>query len=696
MAGTYTWTYGYNTYTGQQEWIRHPEVGNLPSERQTTVYGEGNLPQKTTAGAVTLVNATSHDVFSRPVRTEFGTLGKKVYKSQVYDEFTGRLTRQTTDRDLAPQRIDDATYAYDDAGHITGITTASGQDAGKTVDTQCFTNDALGRLTQAWTAKTDCSTQPSASTVGGPDAYWQSFKYDAVGNRIEQTDHGTGALAGSDATTIYTHNNPTTGLPHAVQTATVTGGANNGRTSTFAYDAAGNTTKRTIGATTQNLTWDDEGHLATLTESGKATSYQYDADGNRLIAKDADGTQTLTLPGGNELTFKPNGTKEGTRYYTHEGQTVAVRTSSGFSFLLPDHQGTTMAAVAMTTLAVTRRKQLPFGEMRSQQTETIPGTRGFVGGTPDPTGLTHLGAREYDPALGRFLSVDPINDIEDPAQMNAYSYAHNSPITLSDPSGLKYFEGDNTGGVQVAPKVPKATKTPTGTINCYTGNMSASCASQQPNHNSPAGRARSRELAAAIDAPKYCYGGSQSASCTWNTAKKTAKRQASTEDMLKKAQAAQAERRKKDGVFGWVKKGISSAHNFMQENSKTLGWVGVALGAVAMVTPVGWAAAALTVAGLALATATTADACFSKQWGSCALGVIGLATAGGAVALSSASKSLLRAAESSNLTFGQQLKYSAIAGAARGVARVNEVYSVNLAVIATMTGGNLASSRGEY
>ncbi|WSB27164.1 RHS repeat protein [Streptomyces sp. NBC_01788] len=447
MAGTHTWTYGYNIYTGQQEWIRHPAVGNLPSERQTTVYGEGNLPQKTTAGAVTLVNATSHDVFSRPVRTEFGTLGKKVYKTQVYDAFTGRLTRQTTDRDLAPQRIDDVSYAYDDAGNITGITTASGQDAGRTVDTQCFTNNPLGQLTEAWTAKIDCSTQPSASTVGGPDAYWQSFKYDVVGNRTEQTDHGTGALVGSDATTSYTHNTPTTGLPHAVQTATVKGGANNGRTSTFVYDAAGNTTKRTIGATTQNLTWDDEGHLATLTENGKTTSYQYDSDGNRFIAKDADGTQTLTLPGGNELKIKPNGTKEGVRYYTHEGQTVAVRTSSGFSFLLPDHQGTAMAAVAMTTLAVTRRKQLPFGEIRSQQAETIPGTRGFVGGTTDPTGLTHLGAREYDPALGRFLSVDPINDIDDPAQMNAYSYAHNKPVTYSDPDGKRIFEGDSGGWI---------------------------------------------------------------------------------------------------------------------------------------------------------------------------------------------------------------------------------------------------------
>lgn len=121
------------------------------------------------------------------------------------------------------------------------------------VDTQCFTDDALGRLTEAWTAKTDCSSKPSASTVGGPDAYWQTFKYDPVGNRTQQTDHGTGALAGADATTTYAHNNPNTGLPHAVQTAAVTGGPQGGQKSTFKYDAAGNTTKRTIGATTQDL-----------------------------------------------------------------------------------------------------------------------------------------------------------------------------------------------------------------------------------------------------------------------------------------------------------------------------------------------------------------------------------------------------------------------------------------------------------
>ncbi|MFD3480837.1 hypothetical protein [Streptomyces sp. NPDC058695] len=51
----------------------------------------------------------------------------------------------------------------------------------------------------------------------------------------------------------------------------------------------------------------------------------------------------------------------------------------------------------MATLAVSRRNQLPFRELRAEQADTIPGTRGYVGGTTDPTGLTHFGARKYDP-----------------------------------------------------------------------------------------------------------------------------------------------------------------------------------------------------------------------------------------------------------------------------------------------------------
>jgi len=64
----------------------------------------------------------------------------------------------------------------------------------------------------------------------------------------------------------------------------------------------------------------------------------------------------------------------------------------------------------------------------------------------DPTGLTHLGAREYDPAIGRFISADPIVDPHDPQQMQGYAYAENSPITGSDPTGLRNCTGPRDCG----------------------------------------------------------------------------------------------------------------------------------------------------------------------------------------------------------------------------------------------------------
>jgi hypothetical protein len=42
----------------------------------------------------------------------------------------------------------------------------------------------------------------------------------------------------------------------------------------------------------------------------------------------------------------------------------------------------------------------------------------------------------YDPVLGRFISVDPVMDLSDPQQWNAYSYSNGNPLTWSDPTGM--------------------------------------------------------------------------------------------------------------------------------------------------------------------------------------------------------------------------------------------------------------------
>ncbi|MFJ3231223.1 ricin-type beta-trefoil lectin domain protein [Streptomyces sp. NPDC086787] len=176
---------------------------------------------------------------------------------------------------------------------------------------------------------------------------------------------------------------------------------------------------------------------------GGNTDYVYDAEGNRLLERTRTGS-TLFL-GETQITTDATGKAvRATRAYSNDAAPTVVRTTSGsatghkLSVLLGDQHGSSDIAVELGAgQTVTRRAFKPFGELRGAKPGAWPDRRGFVGGVDDAsTGLTHLGAREYDSALGRFISADPVFDIGDPLQMNGYAYARNNPVNRSDPSGL--------------------------------------------------------------------------------------------------------------------------------------------------------------------------------------------------------------------------------------------------------------------
>lgn len=67
---------------------------------------------------------------------------------------------------------------------------------------------------------------------------------------------------------------------------------------------------------------------------------------------------------------------------------------------------------------------------------------GFAGGLYDPmTGLTHFGRREYLASFGRWTTKEPLRF---EGGLNAYAYAANDPVNVSDPSGLAPLR-NNTG-----------------------------------------------------------------------------------------------------------------------------------------------------------------------------------------------------------------------------------------------------------
>jgi RHS repeat-associated protein len=88
----------------------------------------------------------------------------------------------------------------------------------------------------------------------------------------------------------------------------------------------------------------------------------------------------------------------------------------------------------------------PFGTGRGATTGVWPDDKGFLGMSADAgTGLTHIGAREYDPSTGQFISVDPLLQLDLHQTLNGYSYGMQNPATHPDPSGMGIACGTGNG-----------------------------------------------------------------------------------------------------------------------------------------------------------------------------------------------------------------------------------------------------------
>jgi RHS repeat-associated protein len=201
------------------------------------------------------------------------------------------------------------------------------------------------------------------------------------------------------------------------------------------------------------LVYDPENQLILLSEAGKLVEeYGYAADGTRLWKRIdqsstnvqvwigniyeekggkvlfhvfAGGQQICTFEAGSFLDGGSDSSKVG--YYYNEDN---LNSSSALS-----SSGGSQQQVNV---------YYPFG--RTQYTTSQPGTfqvsRQFTGQVKDDeTGLYYYGSpgsygRYYDPELGRFIQADTlIPDLSNPQSYNRYSYAMNSPLVYTDPTG---------------------------------------------------------------------------------------------------------------------------------------------------------------------------------------------------------------------------------------------------------------------
>ena len=439
LAGSYQDNIRYNE-DGTVQSVSYPAAGKLPAESITPTYDEILRPKTLSgSGGLKYITDTVYSFTGKPLEYTYqATDGKGTQVTNIYEWGTQRLSNSRVDRQDIPGTDRSATYAYDQSGNILSISDVSRDGT----DNQCFTYDYLARITEAWTQNTTtCAGAPSASLLGGPAPYWASYTYDLTGNRKSETDHDPSGDAAKDVERTYTYPAAKAPQPHTLTQVEVTG-PNATSVDSFGYDEAGNTITRTVGGDEQTLTWASDNLLGKVTSpdgSGgtSTTSYVYDADGNRLLSRTGSST-TLFLTNTEVTLAKGAETSKATRYYDLGGGNQAIRTDDNtLSFLIGDHHGTSELAVKADDLSMQQQRSMPFGDVRGKKPSTWPGDKGFVGGTKDTTtGLTHLGARDYDPATGRFLSVDPLAQTDDPQSLNGYAYSENSPVTSADPTGL--------------------------------------------------------------------------------------------------------------------------------------------------------------------------------------------------------------------------------------------------------------------
>ncbi|WP_328787994.1 MULTISPECIES: ricin-type beta-trefoil lectin domain protein [unclassified Streptomyces] len=279
LAGTYAYTTTY-TSTGKVQSTTVPATpGGLAAEKLITRYNEEGAPT-TMSGLSWYTAETVFSPFGEVLRTASGKAPHRVWTTSFYDPTTGRVTDTSADRETTgPNRINARSYKYDTSGKITSVTD---RQSGGRVDRQCYTYNTLGQLTKAWTGKTENCTGPSLSDVTpGPDGdgYWQEYEFDAIGNRTKLINRDL-TNAALDDTTTYAYGVQVTGNgglppvkthPHALTEAKQTTKSQNSTVtslSTYGYDSAGNTTRRTIDGDTQILNWDRRNKLASASSPG--------------------------------------------------------------------------------------------------------------------------------------------------------------------------------------------------------------------------------------------------------------------------------------------------------------------------------------------------------------------------------------------------------------------------------------------
>ena len=118
----------------------------------------------------------------------------------------------------------------------------------------------------------------------------------------------------------------------------------------------------------------------------------------------------------------------------------SARSMSSTHYYLQDHQGNNRVVLNQNGTVEEVNHYYPFGGLFASSTHVQPYKyNGKELDTKNGLNWYDYGARHYDPALGRFTTIDPM--AEKYYSMSAYAYCGNNPVKYIDPDGKKIVVG---------------------------------------------------------------------------------------------------------------------------------------------------------------------------------------------------------------------------------------------------------------
>ncbi|MBD1372701.1 DNRLRE domain-containing protein [Hazenella sp. IB182357] len=312
-------------------------------------------------------------------------------------------------------KIASFSYEYDANGNRTKATSANGSEMTYAYDEQ---NQLL--------TETDSKTQQTIRYI-----------YDALGNRTKK--NVTDADGQSVSTQTYSYN----ALNQLIQVDD----------RPFVFDKNGNL----IDDGEKRYSFDPDGNLTTVkkkSDESLIAKYEYDHIGRRVRSIVAGKTTNFVYAGDSiQVLYETDASNNMTRYYTYNdaGMLISMTTKDKASYYYHyNAHGDVIAVTDQESKVVASYEYDAWGNIIKQEgTFADENPIRYAGYRYDSeTGFYYLIARYYDPAMGRFLSLDPEpGDDDDPKSQNLYVYTANNPVMFQDPDGNRFVsKGIGSGG----------------------------------------------------------------------------------------------------------------------------------------------------------------------------------------------------------------------------------------------------------